>query len=175
MMYETIVILNPNIANEMLEKKIADWTQLIQDFGSEISRIERWGKKNLAFDVKQFHQGVYVLFHIEGNCDAIAELERRFRIADEVIRYQTVKMSDIEYKTSNELLDSMKSRFAEDIKKESVNKEEEGKNESMNEDTETSAPAETTDPSIEKDDFEGNKEDDPGDKETVDKDVNETR
>lgn len=117
-MYETIVILNPNTTNEIVDSKLSDWTQLINDYGAKIQRTERWGKKNLAFEVKKFHQGIFLLFHIDGNHDCIAELERRFRIADEVIRFQTVKMTDMEYKTSCELLDSLNTRFSEEIAEE---------------------------------------------------------
>ncbi len=112
-MYEVIAILNPNTTTEILEGKITDWTQIIQGFGAELRRVERWGKKNLAYEVKKFHQGIYLLFHIEGKHDVVAELERRFRIADEVIRYQSVKLSDPEYKASVELLDGLKTRFSE--------------------------------------------------------------
>jgi small subunit ribosomal protein S6 len=116
-MYETIVILNPNTTNDVLETKISDWNQLVKEFGAETRRIERWGKKNLAFEVKKFHQGIFVIFHIEGKIDAIVELERRFKIADEVIRYQTVKLTDMEYKASNDLLDNVKSQMHDDTKK----------------------------------------------------------
>lgn len=116
-MYETIVILNPNTTNEVLETKISDWNQLVKEFGAETRRIERWGKKNLAFEVKKFHQGIFVIFHIEGKIDAIVELERRFKIAEEVIRFQTVKLTDLEYKASNDLLDNLKSQITDDTKK----------------------------------------------------------
>lgn len=112
-MYEVIAILNPNTTNETLEGRIADWTQIVQNYGAELRRTERWGKRNLAYEVKKFHQGIYVLFHIDGKHDVIDELERRFRISEDVIRYQSVKLSDSEYKASVDLLDGLKSRFAE--------------------------------------------------------------
>ncbi len=116
-MYETIVILNPNTSNEDVENKISDWTQLVKEFGAETKRVERWGKRNLAFDIKKFHQGIFILFHIDGKNEAIVELERRFKIAEDVIRYQTVKLTALEYKTSNELLDSLKSQQHDENKK----------------------------------------------------------
>ncbi|MBN1878643.1 30S ribosomal protein S6 [bacterium] len=112
-MYEVIAILNPNTTTEVMEGKITDWTQIVQGFGAELHRVERWGKRNLAYEVKKFNQGIYVLFHIDGKHDVIDELERRFRIADEVIRYQSVKLSDVEYKASVDLLDGLKSRFVD--------------------------------------------------------------
>ncbi|MGB3977151.1 MAG: 30S ribosomal protein S6 [bacterium] len=116
-MYETIVVLNPNTSNEDVENKISDWTQLVKEFGAETKRVERWGKRNLAFDIKKFHQGIFILFHIDGKNEAIVELERRFKIAEDVIRYQTVKLTALEYKTSNELLDSLKSQQHDENKK----------------------------------------------------------
>ena len=137
-MYETIVILNPNTTNEDLENKISDWTQLVKEFGAETKRVERWGKRNLAFEIKKFHQGIFILFHIDGKNDAIVELERRFKIAEDVIRYQTVKFTALEYKTSNELLDSLKSQQQDENKKISVrSKDRDAEELDEDEDTDT--------------------------------------
>lgn len=116
-MYEVITILNPNVSSEFIEGKISDWTDLVKEYGAEIQRIDRWGKKNLAYEVKKFNQGFFLLFHIKGNHDVVDELERRFRIADEVIRYQTVKMNEREYRNSVELLDQMKARAREEAER----------------------------------------------------------
>ena len=114
-MYEVIAILNPNVTNEFVEQKISDWTEIIKEYDAKLQRIDRWGKKNLAYEVKKFKQGYFLLLHIEGEHAVIAELERRFRIADEVIRYQTVKLNELEYKTSVELLDQMVARTQEEL------------------------------------------------------------
>ncbi|MCD4655575.1 30S ribosomal protein S6 [bacterium] len=113
-MYEVIAIMNPNVTSEFVEGKISDWTAIIKEYGAELSRVDRWGKKNLAYEVKKFHQGYFLLFHIEGNPDVIGELERRFRIADEVIRYQSVKLVGQELVQSVELLDQMNARVREE-------------------------------------------------------------
>jgi len=113
-MYEVIAILNPNVTSEFVESKISDWTKIVEEYDAKLHRTDRWGKKNLAYEVKKFHQGYFLLFHISGKSDVISELERRFRIADEVIRYQSVKLSDPELVKSNELLDQMNARVQED-------------------------------------------------------------
>ncbi|MBN1297774.1 30S ribosomal protein S6 [bacterium] len=116
-MYEIIAILNPNVTTETVEAKISDWTGIVKEYGAELSRIDRWGKRNLAYEVKKFNQGFFLLFHVDGKHDVIAELERRFRIADDVIRYQTVKLSDQEYRVSVDLLDHYGSRSSEDVER----------------------------------------------------------
>ena len=113
-MYEVIAILNPNVTNEVVEQKISDWKGIVTEYNAELHRIDRWGKKNLAYEVKKFHQGYFLLFHIQGEHAVIDELERRFRIADDVIRYQSVKLNEVEYKASVELLDQMNSRMNEE-------------------------------------------------------------
>lgn len=125
-MYEVIAILNPNVTNEFVETKISDWTAIIKEYNSELHRVDRWGKKNLAYEVKKFRQGYFLLLHIEGEHSVIAELERRFRISDDVIRYQTVKLNELEYKTSVELLDQMVARTQEEQERiEAANRVEE--------------------------------------------------
>ncbi|HPQ42028.1 MAG TPA: 30S ribosomal protein S6 [bacterium] len=116
-MYEIITILNPNVTSEFVETKISDWSKLITEYGAELRRVDRWGKKNLAYEVKKFNQGYFLLFHIKGAHDIIDELERRFKIADEVIRFQTVKLNDREYQNSVELLDQMNARVREDAER----------------------------------------------------------
>lgn len=116
-MYEIITILNPNVTNEFVESKISDWSDLVKEYGAELQRVDRWGKKNLAYEVKKFHQGFFLLFHIKGSHEVVDELERRFKIADEVIRFQTVKLNEKEYQNSVELLDQMNARAREEAER----------------------------------------------------------
>ncbi|MBN1356255.1 30S ribosomal protein S6 [bacterium] len=98
--YETICILNPNLSAEAVEEKINGWKTLIGDLGGEVTRLSRWGKKNLAYEVKRFHQGTFILLHLQGPVQMKDELERQFRISEDVIKFQTVKLNPVQLKIS---------------------------------------------------------------------------
>jgi len=99
-MYETICIMNPNLATESIEEKINSWKETISSMNGTLDRLYRWGKKTLAYEVKKFRQGYFVVMHIEGSHEIKDELERLFRISDDVIKYQTIKLNDVQLKIS---------------------------------------------------------------------------
>ena len=88
--YESVVIVNPNIdeaAVKALEEKI---TGLINANG-KVESVENMGKKRLAYEIKKFKEGTYMLFNFEANPDSITELERVYRITDDVIKFIVVR------------------------------------------------------------------------------------
>src|SRR5205085_5660611 len=72
------------------------FTQLIAEQGGEIKKREYWGLRNLAYRMKKNRKGHYVLFNIEAPSGAIAELERTMRINEDVLRYLTLKVDQLE-------------------------------------------------------------------------------
>ena len=60
--------------------------------GGTIEHLENWGKKKLAYEVKQEKKGVYVQLHFRGNGTAVTELERLFRLEDVILKFLTVKL-----------------------------------------------------------------------------------
>lgn len=92
--YEMITILNPNLPTETVEQRITQWQGIITNMGGQVTKISRWGKRNLAYDVSKFQQGIFVLFHVQGESKIKDEIERQFKITEDVIKFQTVKLDE---------------------------------------------------------------------------------
>ena len=92
--YEVIYILRPNIdreASERLAQRVAD---IIVREGGTLTLVENWGRRPMAYEIEHHKRGIYVYINFLGNGALVSELERNFRLIDEVIRFQTVKIAD---------------------------------------------------------------------------------
>ena len=88
--YESVVIVNPNLVEESiknLEKKFSD---LINTDG-KVTSVEEMGKRKLAYEIKKQKEGFYFVIKFEAKPELIAELERNYRITDEVMKFIVVK------------------------------------------------------------------------------------
>lgn len=88
--YESVIIINPNLEEEAIKSLIEKISNLINTDG-KISSVEEAGKKKLAYEIKKNKEGFYVIFKFEANPELITELERVYRITDEVIKFIVVK------------------------------------------------------------------------------------
>ena len=88
--YESVVIINPNSSEEIIKGLIERFTALINNDG-KVENVDEVGKKKLAYEIDKNKEGFYVVFEFDANPSLIAELERNYRIADEVIKFITVK------------------------------------------------------------------------------------
>ncbi|MBR1654561.1 MAG: 30S ribosomal protein S6 [Clostridia bacterium] len=91
--YESIVIINPNVDEEGMKALISRFSDLINNDG-KVEKVDELGKRKLAYEVKKNEEGFYVVFYFEANTNLIAELERNYRITDEVIKFMTIKRED---------------------------------------------------------------------------------
>ncbi|MBR3673329.1 MAG: 30S ribosomal protein S6 [Clostridia bacterium] len=91
--YESIIIINPNVDEEGMKALISRFTDLINTDG-KVEKVDELGKRKLAYEVKKNTEGFYVVFYFEANTSLIAELERNYRITDEVIKFMTIKQED---------------------------------------------------------------------------------
>ena len=88
--YESVIIINPNCTEEAvkaLEEKI---TGLINQNG-KVESVENMGKKRLAYEIRKNSEAIYMLFNFESKPEAISEIERNYRITDEILKFITVK------------------------------------------------------------------------------------
>ena len=90
--YESIIIVNPNVDEDKLKALENTITELINKDG-KLEKVEEIGKKKLAYEVKKNEEGIYVAFYFEANPTLIAELERNYRIIDEVIKFIDIKVN----------------------------------------------------------------------------------
>jgi len=90
--YETIFILNPNLEEEDAEKVNLRMQDVLKSSGGELLRVEKWGKRRLAYEVQKQKKGEYVLLRYQSEPAAVTELERNMKLADQVIKFMTVKL-----------------------------------------------------------------------------------
>ena len=88
--YESVIIVNPNLDEAGLKALEEKFTGLINENG-KLESVENMGKKKLAYEIKKFKEGTYMLFNFEAKPDSIAELERVYRITDDIIKFIVVR------------------------------------------------------------------------------------
>ena len=91
--YESVIIVNPNVDEEGLKALEDKFTGLINENG-KVETVENMGKRKLAYEIKKFSEATYIVFNFESNPDSIKELERVYRITDDIIKFITVRKDD---------------------------------------------------------------------------------
>jgi small subunit ribosomal protein S6 len=92
--YETIFILDPDLEEELATSTVEKIKGIITQASGEILKVEDWGKRKLAYDVKKKSKGHYFLIHFLGSSALLSELERNFRVMDAVIKFQSVRLGE---------------------------------------------------------------------------------
>ena len=92
--YEIMFIVNPNTVEEDIDKINSQIDGTITAGGGKVGKVEKLGKRRLAYLVKKFREGSYVLFTVEAPGVVIKEVERRLRVIDQVIKYLTVRLDE---------------------------------------------------------------------------------
>jgi small subunit ribosomal protein S6 len=95
-LYESVFIARQDISSAQTEALTDQFAQIIADNGGAVSKKEYWGLKSLAFRIKKNRKGHYVLLNIDAPPAAVIEMERNMRINEDVIRYLTVKVDQLE-------------------------------------------------------------------------------
>jgi len=91
-MYETIFIVQPDLGEEETKGLTAKVQEVIASMKGDFKRLEDWGARKLAYPINKFTRGRYYFLRFDGDAPLIAELERRLRLDDKVLRYQSVKI-----------------------------------------------------------------------------------
>jgi small subunit ribosomal protein S6 len=92
--YEVMFIVRPDLMEEEVDKLIATLQTNATNAGAAVQNVEKMGKRRLAYDVKKFQDGLYVLLTLHADGKAIHELERRMRVTEQVIKFITVRMDE---------------------------------------------------------------------------------
>jgi len=90
--YELMFIVRPDMADEDLDKLISNLESTVTSAAGTVKNVERMGKRRLAYMVRKFREGVYILMTIEGAGSVVHELERRLRVTEPVIKFLTVRI-----------------------------------------------------------------------------------
>ena len=91
--YESVVIINPSVDEEGVKSLVEKFTNLINNDG-KLEKVDSLGKRKLAYEVKKQKEAYYEVFYFEANPELISELERNYRITDEVIKFMTMKVEE---------------------------------------------------------------------------------
>ena len=92
--YEVLFIVAPNIEESDIETLVTQLSDVATNQGAQVAKVDRMGRRRLAYPVGKFNEGHYVVLTIEGSGSEIAELERRMRVTDAVIRYITIRIDE---------------------------------------------------------------------------------
>ena len=92
--YELMFIVRPDMTDEDLDKLISNLQSSVPAAGGTVKSVEKMGKRRLAYTVRRFHDGIYVLMVVEGGGPVIHELERRLRVTEPVIKFLTVRVDE---------------------------------------------------------------------------------
>jgi small subunit ribosomal protein S6 len=92
--YETIFVVNPTLVEETYREVVNKFKNTIEKQKGVIVKAEEWGTQRLAYTVKKFDRGAYVLLNYCGDAGVTSELERDLKLDDRVIKYQTVKLAE---------------------------------------------------------------------------------
>ncbi|MBW2632069.1 MAG: 30S ribosomal protein S6 [Deltaproteobacteria bacterium] len=134
--YETIFIVRSDLQSDEMNSLIDRYAGIIVSLDGKTIKVENWGKRRLAYPIEKMQDGVYVRIDFVARHKVVIEIERNFKIDDNVLRFQTVKLSDkvdLE-EIEREIADALKKE--EERKKEEQRKEEQRKEEQRKEEQE---------------------------------------
>ena len=95
-LYEVMFIVRPDAVDEDVDKLIAGFTTSVTNGGGVVKNVEKMGRRKLAYLVRKFNDGNYILLTIEAGGPVVLELERRLRVSEPVIKFITVRMDEEE-------------------------------------------------------------------------------
>lgn len=90
--YEVVVILEPQVAQEWVSTFDKNVKELVEKLGGGVTEVNDMGVRKMAYKIEKHNEGRYLIFEIAGSGQEVAELERRFRVNDTVIRYMTIRV-----------------------------------------------------------------------------------
>lgn len=92
--YETIYIVNPSLVEENYKEVLAKFNDLIERQKGVVVDVQEWGTQRMAYNVRKFDKGTYVLVEYCGDSGLTAEFERDLKLDDRILLFQTVKLAD---------------------------------------------------------------------------------
>jgi small subunit ribosomal protein S6 len=92
--YETIFILKPDVTNDVIGQVNTKIRHVVEAGGGQLLKVENWGRRKLAYEVKKQLKGVYVFFNYLGGAGLVEEVERNLHLTDTVIRFYSVKAAE---------------------------------------------------------------------------------
>ncbi len=92
--YEIMIVVRPDVTDEEIEKLVGHMEGIVTGAGGKTEKIDKMGRRRLAYRVAHEREGYYILFVLEGDGDTVREFERRLKVTDSVIKYLTVRVDE---------------------------------------------------------------------------------
>ena len=92
--YEQLFIAKPDAPDEEVDAFIEQMKTIVTNAGGTVDKVDKWGKRKLAYRVGKYREGAYVLFQFTAEAEAVKEFERRLRVSDLVIKFLTVRIDE---------------------------------------------------------------------------------
>ena len=177
--YETIFIVRADLQSDEVGTLVDRYTGIIDGMDGTIIEVDNWGKRRLAYPIEKKREGVYVRVDFVAQYKVVTEVERNFKIDDNILRFQTVKLSDkVDMEAiEQEIADTRKRKEEqqkeeerkreEEQRREEEKKEEEQKEEEQKEDAVSEPAQEEAEVSEEPDSQDAKAEDEEGEQEAA--------
>ena len=92
--YESMYILKPDMEEEKKDALVKRFSDIVEKSGGKVEKIDEWGKKRLAYPIQYINDGYYVLMNFEAEPTLPAELERNYKISDDVLRFMVINLDE---------------------------------------------------------------------------------
>jgi len=92
--YEELFIVKPDAPDEEVDQFVEQLRSHLTGAGATVDKVEKWGKRRLAYRIDKYREGSYILFQFTAGPETVKELERRLRVADMVIKFLTVRVDE---------------------------------------------------------------------------------
>lgn len=95
-LYEHVFLARQDVTAQQVETMTETYKSVIEAKGGSVTKVEYWGLKSLAFRIKKNRKAHYALFNISGPAAAVSEMERQMRISEDILRFMTVRVEELE-------------------------------------------------------------------------------
>ena len=95
-LYEHVFLARQDVTSQQVEDMTAQYKSLLESQGGEVAKIEHWGVKPLAYRINKNRKAHYTLLNIDAPASAVAEMERQMGISEDVLRFMTIKVEELE-------------------------------------------------------------------------------
>jgi small subunit ribosomal protein S6 len=92
--YESLFIIKPDVPDEEADQRLEQLRVQLTAAGATVDKLEKWGKRRLAYRIDKYREGAYVLIQFTAGPETVKEFERRLRVSDAVLKYITVRIDE---------------------------------------------------------------------------------
>ncbi len=95
-LYENVFIVRQDVSNQQVEELTTRFTEILESGGGKVEKTEFWGLRTMAYKIKKNRKGHYVMLNLDAPPPAVREMERNMQLNEDVIRYMTLRVDELE-------------------------------------------------------------------------------